>query len=106
MNSLEDDANLKTLLARLHAQSTAQEEGIIRWARATLPRPGTVLSDTQEAEFDHFFIDKLVALEPEKATFCYALCRALQAKRIVEAGTSYGVSTLYLAAAVRDNGGG
>ena len=28
------------------------------------------------------------------------------ARRIVEAGTSFGVSTLYLAAAVRDNGGG
>ena len=31
---------------------------------------------------------------------------ALGARRIVEAGTSFGVSTLYLAAAVRDNGGG
>ena len=34
---------------------------------------------------------------------CYLLCRSLNAKRVVEAGTSYGVSTLYLAAAVRDN---
>jgi predicted O-methyltransferase YrrM len=34
------------------------------------------------------------------------LCRAIGARRIVEAGTSFGVSTLYLAAAVRDNGGG
>jgi predicted O-methyltransferase YrrM len=34
------------------------------------------------------------------------LCRALGAKRILEAGTSCGVSTLYLAAAIRDNGGG
>jgi predicted O-methyltransferase YrrM len=41
-----------------------------------------------------------------KAEYCYALCRALNAKRIVECGTSYGVSTLYLAAAVRDNGSG
>jgi predicted O-methyltransferase YrrM len=53
-----------------------------------------------------FWRDKLVALEPEKARFCYGLCRALHARRIVEAGTSFGVSTLYLAAAVRDNGGG
>ena len=39
----------------------------------------------------------------------YQLCRATNARRIVEIGTSYGVSTLYLAAAVRDNllaGGG
>ena len=53
-----------------------------------------------------FWRDKMVALEPAKATFCYALCRSLGARRVVEAGTSFGVSTLYLAAAVRDNGGG
>jgi predicted O-methyltransferase YrrM len=51
----------------------------------------------------HFFADKLVALDREKAQFCYLLCRSLQATRVVEAGTSFGVSTLYLAAAVRDN---
>jgi predicted O-methyltransferase YrrM len=33
-------------------------------------------------------------------------CRAIGARRIVEVGTSFGVSTLYLAAAARDNGGG
>ena len=45
----------------------------------------------------------MVALDRDKAEFCYQLCRALRATRVVEAGTSYGVSTLYLAAAVRDN---
>jgi predicted O-methyltransferase YrrM len=56
---------------------------------------------------DHAFLaDKLVALERDKAEFCYLTCRAIGARRIVEAGTSFGISTLYLAAAVRDNGGG
>ena len=50
-----------------------------------------------------FMSDKLIALERDKAEFCYQLCRALRATRVVEAGTSFGVSTLYLAAAVRDN---
>jgi predicted O-methyltransferase YrrM len=36
----------------------------------------------------------------------YNTARAINAKRIVEFGTSFGVSTIYLAAAVRDNGGG
>jgi predicted O-methyltransferase YrrM len=49
--------------------------------------------------------DKLVALEPAKAEFCYLTCRALRARRVVEVGTSYGVSTHYLAAAVRDTCG-
>jgi predicted O-methyltransferase YrrM len=47
--------------------------------------------------------DKLVALEPEKAALCYLLCRSLNARRVVEAGTSFGVSTIYLACAIRDN---
>jgi hypothetical protein len=52
---------------------------------------------------DLFLRDKLVALDPMKAELCYVLCRAIKATRIVEFATSFGVSTIYLAAAVRDN---
>jgi predicted O-methyltransferase YrrM len=51
----------------------------------------------------NFVRDKLVPLDPEKCELCYLLCRALWARRVVEFGTSCGVSTIYLAAAVRDN---
>src|SRR5262249_44173470 len=56
-----------------------------------------------DARTNEFLKDKLVALDRSKAEFCYHLCRALRARRIVEAGTSFGVSTLFLACAVRDN---
>jgi predicted O-methyltransferase YrrM len=56
-----------------------------------------------EDEIRVFRSDKLVALDRDKAELCYLLCRASNARRVVEVGTSYGVSTLYLAAAVRDN---
>jgi predicted O-methyltransferase YrrM len=36
----------------------------------------------------------------------YLIARALDARRIVEFGTSFAISTIYLAAAVKDNGGG
>jgi predicted O-methyltransferase YrrM len=36
----------------------------------------------------------------------YMLARSTRAKAIVEFGTSFGVSTLHLSAALRDNGGG
>ncbi|WP_239153328.1 O-methyltransferase [Virgisporangium aliadipatigenens] len=36
----------------------------------------------------------------------YSLVRATRPQTVVEFGTSYGISTLYLAAAVRDNGAG
>ncbi len=56
-----------------------------------------------DADAHRFMSDKLVALDRDKAALCYQLCRALRARRVVEVGTSFGVSTLYLAAAVRDN---
>jgi predicted O-methyltransferase YrrM len=36
----------------------------------------------------------------------YLVARAIDARRIVEFGTSFGISTIYMAAAVIDNGGG
>lgn len=59
-----------------------------------------------DADAHRFMADKLVAFDRDKALFCHLTCRALRARRVVEIGTSYGVSTLYLAAAVRANGGG
>jgi predicted O-methyltransferase YrrM len=105
MASILNDENLEAMLARLHADSTGQEAAIgayfdRRIAAGDLSRDGT------DEETHRFLADKFVALERDKAEFCYLTCRALRARRVVEVGTSYGVSTLYLAKAVRDNGGG
>jgi predicted O-methyltransferase YrrM len=93
------DPELECLLAGLHARSDDQVAAMRSYdaERATKAPPPT------EDEVKAFRSDKLVALDRNKAEFCYQLCRANNARRIVEAGTSYGVSTLYLAAAVRDN---
>jgi len=101
MAGVLNDAKLDALLGELHAASKAHDIEIGRYfQQRTGPWNG------MEARDHAFFADKLVALEPEKAAFCYLICRAIGARRIVEAGTSFGVSTIYLAAAVRDNGGG
>jgi predicted O-methyltransferase YrrM len=42
----------------------------------------------------------------ETGTLLYMLARSCKARTIVEFGTSFGISTLHLAAALRDNGGG
>src|SRR5882757_295870 len=47
-----------------------------------------------------------LAVSPETANLLYMLARAAKAGSIVEFGTSFGISTLHLAAALRDNGGG
>jgi predicted O-methyltransferase YrrM len=49
--------------------------------------------------------DVYIPISPAQGRFLYLVARSLGAKRIVEFGTSFGVSTLYAAAAARDTGG-
>ncbi|MET0388043.1 MAG: class I SAM-dependent methyltransferase [Polyangiales bacterium] len=63
-------------------------------------------SDDDAALRSRFFADKLLAIDRAQGAFCHQTVLALQAKLVVELGTSFGVSTLWLAAAVRANGGG
>jgi predicted O-methyltransferase YrrM len=100
--SLLNDLRLEALLDRLHAQSAGQSDALTTYF-TTRAREGSLDWKGFDERTHRFMSDKLVALDREKAELCYLLCRALRAKRVVEAGTSFGVSTLYLAAAVRDN---
>lgn len=47
-----------------------------------------------------------LAVSREAGALLYMLARGCRARIIVEFGTSFGISTLHLAAALRDNGGG
>ncbi len=46
-----------------------------------------------------------IPVSPESGQFLYLTALAARARNIVEFGTSYGISTLYLAAAARETGG-
>jgi predicted O-methyltransferase YrrM len=100
--SVLHDPLLERLLAKLHAESDAQNPAI-RDHYDERDRSVGRSPEDQAARTKTFLSDKLYALDRDKAEFCYQLCRAGNARHIVEIGTSYGVSTLYLAAAVRDN---
>jgi len=93
------------MLARLYAQNAAQMASMGEYFAARAAE-GAVDWSRFDERTNTFLRDKLVALDRDKAEFCYHVCRALRARRVVEAGTSFGVSTIFLAAAVRDNGGG
>ncbi|EGI53964.1 hypothetical protein SUS17_3216 [Sphingomonas sp. S17] len=82
--------------ARLHELSERQERSPV----------GLRSPDWSDPALRRFLGDKLVALERDKCRLCYLLCRSSRATRIVEVGTSFGVSTIYLAAAARDNAEG
>ncbi|KAH8885395.1 O-methyltransferase [Thozetella sp. PMI_491] len=53
-----------------------------------------------------FALDKFVALDPDKCELVYLLLRSSGARYVVEAGTSFGLSTIYLALAVGQNASG
>ncbi len=52
------------------------------------------------------YAGNFLAVSPAYGRFLYMVARVCKARRIVEFGTSMGISTIYLAAALRDNGGG
>ncbi|KAK9365213.1 S-adenosyl-L-methionine-dependent methyltransferase [Lipomyces kononenkoae] len=83
------------LLKELHARSLEQE--------SNLPSP---MPPRCTPEFDRIMSDKFIALDQDKCEFVYQLLRAIDAKTVVEAGTSFGVSTIYLALAVAQNTSG
>jgi predicted O-methyltransferase YrrM len=103
--SVITDTALKTRIDTLQAASAAQEAETMGYF-VERAKKGDLSWDGLDEEANRFMADKMVALEPIKAEFCHMLCRALRATRVVEVGTSFGVSTLYLADAVRANGGG
>lgn len=87
------------LLERLHALSLEQE------SKLNLAD----LMGKSDEEKKQIVSDQFVALEKDKCHFMYSIIRAINARTIVEAGTSYGVSTIYLALAAAANaatGGG
>ncbi|KID94644.1 O-methyltransferase, partial [Metarhizium majus ARSEF 297] len=86
-------AHIVDLLDRLHAESWDQESKITR-------------DDFKDRTLHEVMRDKFIALDQDKAQYVYALCRATGARTIVEAGTSFGVSTIYLALAAAANAAG
>src|SRR5438128_955560 len=91
------------LLDRLYAKSAGQSQELTSYFSAWAEEPSFYRDRRFDARTNQFLSDKLVAIDRNKGEFCYQICRALGARRVVEAGTSFGVSTLFLAAAVRDN---
>lgn len=63
-------------------------------------------SKTEYLDFYGRLKELWLSVSPETGKLLYMLARACRAQTIVEFGTSFGISTLHLAAALKDNGGG
>ena len=64
-------------------------------------------SDNPEISRDPFdYAEYGFSIWPEQGDLIYLLCRGMCATRVVDFATSIGMSAIYFAAAMRDNGGG
>jgi predicted O-methyltransferase YrrM len=95
---------LSTLLPRLLADAEATSKQMTELSPEEREKLRTSPTDYQ-ALYSRMK-DFHLAVSPESGVLLYMLARATGASSIVEFGTSFGISTLHLAAALRDNGGG
>jgi len=105
MTTLFTDSPLSSLLNRLFAQA----ETTTSPALAALSREERVRLMHSKTEYLQFYSqlkDLWLPVSRETGALLYLLARSTRARNIVEFGTSFGISTLHLAAALRENGGG
>jgi predicted O-methyltransferase YrrM len=107
MNTLTTSP-LAPLLERLFADADASDEILQQQMGNLSPeeRATRVRSMTDYRSFYTRAKDIYLAVSRETALLLYMLARSAKARTIVEFGTSFGISTLHLAAALKDNGGG
>jgi len=100
-------APVAPLLARLFAESEAASPmSNPAFASMIGERDRLMRSKTDYPMFYGAMKDYALPVSPESGRLLYMLARSLKARSIVEFGLSFGISTLHLAAALRDNGGG
>jgi predicted O-methyltransferase YrrM len=87
-------------LTRLFAAATAQEAAA---ADSNSPGHARELSAQERADA---LQDAYMPVSAEGGNLLYALTRAARPQTVVEFGTSFGISTIFLAAGVIDNGAG
>jgi len=100
-----DDPAVRAVLDRAFAEAGRQLPSYLRLTVQTLAdkllrRPPSLSTEVERLR------DLYVPVSPKQGRFLYLVARSLRAERIVEFGTSFGISTIHLAAALRDNGGG
>lgn len=99
------DSPIAPLLDRLFSQADETTSPEIS-AMSSDEREALVRSKTAYIDLYGRLKDLWLPVSRETGTLLYILARGMNAKNVLEFGTSFGVSTIFLAAALRDNGGG
>ena len=100
-NSLQSEP-VRDLLDRLFKAAEGDDLRRVRVAMAHPDGFGPTATREQADAYEEIYIP----VSPEAGRLIYSLVRAARPATVVEFGTSFGISTIHLAAAVRDNGAG
>ena len=95
MTSSLHDSRVRRVLEALHAESAIVDPPLLARAEGKADSERTTLLD-----------QAFIGVSPEAGRFLYTLVRGCASGTAVEFGTSFGISTIYMAAAVRDRGTG
>src|SRR6266481_3837121 len=107
MDSLTTDP-VAAVLRRLYQEAERADRPLMERYRDR----GVALDELLKAEAKDYravyrtYANNFLNVSANFGRFLYMCARARKAKRIVEFGTSFGISTIHLACALRDGGGG
>ena len=108
-SSLSLPSDLVSYLSSLHTKSLDQESAIDKNATAASKARYPSGPKGAKREMDDLMRDKYMVLDPNKCVFIFNVLLSIGARTVVELGTSFGISTIYLACAVNEvvkrNGG-
>ena len=99
-----NDARVAAILARMFAEAE-QDDAVYEHLEAER-RSAEALEPMTDQERADAWARLYLPISPEGGRLLYSLVRATRPATVVEFGMSFGISTLHLAAAVRDNGVG
>ena len=99
MNSLADP-KIVEILDRLHRDAELQRPALRKKAAAI--RQGAKMPADWAEQLRDFYLP----VSREQGRFLYQTVRGVRAERVVEFGSSFGISSIYLAAGLRDNDSG
>jgi predicted O-methyltransferase YrrM len=102
MNTIHNPS-VAQVLSRLYAEAEESERRLEPELRAAIAASGNRID---EEALSPLLNRAFMAVAPEVGRLFYLLVRTHKPSRIVEFGTSFGISAIYLAAALRDNGSG
>ncbi len=100
------------VLDRLHREAEAADARLMQGYTAEPAAIETTISQFVEAETTdmaglyHGLAGNFLSVSRDFGRFLYMCARSCKAERIVEFGSSMGISAIYMAAALRDMGGG